>query len=77
MIPSGRRWSPPSCASERQTLIRSAATGQWKTRQETAFYAASVMLPAETFASAIRNHWAIDNKNHPDYAETSASFRSL
>ncbi len=22
------------------------------------------MLPAETFASAIRNHWAIENKNH-------------
>ena len=42
----------------------SAATGQWKTRQETAFYASSVMLPAETFASAIRNHWAIENKNH-------------
>ena len=22
------------------------------------------MRPAETFASAIRNHWAIENKNH-------------
>jgi len=22
------------------------------------------MLPAKTFASAIRNHWAIENKNH-------------
>jgi predicted transposase YbfD/YdcC len=22
------------------------------------------MLPAETFASAIRNHWAIENRNH-------------
>lgn len=49
---------------ERQTLIRSAATGRWTTRQETAFYAASVRLPAHTFASAIRNHWAIENQNH-------------
>jgi predicted transposase YbfD/YdcC len=46
---------------ERQTLIRSAATGQWTTRQETAFYASSIMLPAKTFASAIRNHWAIES----------------
>ena len=43
---------------ERNTLIRSAATGQWATRRETAFYASSVVLPAETFAAAIRNHWA-------------------
>ena len=33
-------------------------------RQETAFYASSVMLSAKTFASAIRNHWAIENQNH-------------
>jgi len=31
----------------------------WTTRRETAFYASSVVLPAETFAAAIRNHWAI------------------
>lgn len=48
----------------RHTSIRSAATGLWTRREETAFYASSVMLPANTFASAIRNHWAIENKNH-------------
>ena len=48
----------------RETLVRSAATGLWKSRAETAIYVSSVMLPAETFASAIRNHWAIENKNH-------------
>jgi predicted transposase YbfD/YdcC len=48
----------------RSTLIRSAATGMWKRREETAFYASSVMLPAETFASAIRGHWAVENVNH-------------
>lgn len=48
----------------RSTLIRSAATGMWKRREETAFHASSVMLPAETFASAIRGHWAVENENH-------------
>ena len=60
-------WEPLVAAVvrvERNTLIRSAATGQWTTRRETAFYASSVVLPAETFAAAIRNHWAIENQNH-------------
>jgi len=48
----------------RQTSIRSAATGLWKRREETAFYASSIMLPAKIFANAIRNHWAIENRNH-------------
>lgn len=49
---------------ERRTLIRAAATGLWSERNETSFYVSSVMLPAETFADAIRNHWAIENRNH-------------
>ena len=60
-------WEPLVAAVvrvERNTLIRSAATGQWTTRRETAFYASSVMLPANAFANAIRNHWAIENQNH-------------
>ncbi len=48
----------------RRTSVRSAATGLWKTRQETAFYVSSVMLSAKVLASAIRNHWAIENRNH-------------
>jgi len=63
----GTPWSPLIAAIvrvERDTLLRSAATGQWTRRRETSLYAASVMLPAQTFASAIRNHWAIENRNH-------------
>ncbi len=48
----------------RQTLMRSAATGLWAQREEISFYISSVMLPAETFAHAIRGHWAVENKNH-------------
>ncbi len=36
----------------------------WTRREETAFYLSSVMLPAATFAHAIRSHWSIENKNH-------------
>jgi hypothetical protein len=60
-------WAPHIAAVvrvRRRTSVRSAATGLWKTRQETAIYVSSVMLPARTFASAIRNHWAIENRNH-------------
>jgi predicted transposase YbfD/YdcC len=48
----------------RQTSTRSAATGLWKRREETAIYVSSIMLPAKTFAGAIRDHWAIENRNH-------------
>src|SRR3954464_154627 len=48
----------------RRPLIRSAATGAWTAREETALYASSVMLPAASFADAIRNHWAIENRSH-------------
>lgn len=48
----------------RHTSIRSAATGLWKSREETAIYVSSVMLPAKTLANATRNHWAIENRNH-------------
>lgn len=64
---AGGDWRPLIAAVvrvTRETSVRSAATGLWKRREETAFYASSVMLPATTFASAIRNHWAIENKNH-------------
>jgi predicted transposase YbfD/YdcC len=63
----GGDWGPLVAAVvrvTRETSIRSAATGLWKCREETALYVSSIMLPAETFASAIRNHWAIENKNH-------------
>ena len=63
----GSEWRPLVAAVvrvTRETSIRSAATGLWKSREETAIYVSSVMLPAETFANAIRNHWAIENRNH-------------
>src|SRR3954469_1509414 len=48
----GTEWAPFIAALvrvRRRTLIRSAATGAWTAREETALYASSVMLPAATF----------------------------
>ncbi len=62
----GTEWEPLVAAMvcvHRQTLMRSAATGLWTRREELSFYVSSVMLPAETFANAIRGHWAVENKN--------------
>lgn len=64
---SDGEWGPLIAAIicvTRVTLIRSAATGLWKRREETAFYASSLMLSEEIFASAIRGHWAVENENH-------------
>ena len=63
----GGDWAPHIAAVvrvTRRTSVRSAATGLWKSREETAIYVSSVMLDAKTFAGAIRNHWAIENRNH-------------
>lgn len=63
----GGEWEPLIAAIvrvTRSTLIRSAATGLWKRREETVFHASSIMLPADSFASAIRGHWAVENENH-------------
>jgi len=57
----------------RRTATRSAAIGLWKSRQaaQQAIYVSSVMPPPKTFASAIRNHWAIQNQNHRVLSATS------
>ena len=64
---SSSEWEPLIAALvrvRRRTLIRSAATGAWTVREETSLYVSSVRLPAATFAKAIRNHWAIENRSH-------------
>ena len=64
MRPSGRRWSPPSCASNAKPSFVPPRPDNGPRAGKTAFYASSIVLPAKTFASAIRNHWAIENQNH-------------
>jgi predicted transposase YbfD/YdcC len=38
---------------------------QWLSSHETAYYISTIALDAESFCRAIRNHWGIENRNHP------------
>jgi predicted transposase YbfD/YdcC len=49
---------------ERDVLTRSAKTGLWHRSSETAFYLATTAIPAARAASAIRDHWTIENTSH-------------
>jgi predicted transposase YbfD/YdcC len=48
----------------REVLTRDAKTGLWKSTSETAFYLSNAPATAPRFASAIRGHWGIENKEH-------------
>lgn len=39
-------------------------TKAWKTSDEVAFYISTLVLSAQEFGYAIRNHWGIENRNH-------------
>lgn len=49
---------------KRQTEIFNTKAKAWKIRKETAYYAASHLHDAQTFAAYIRGHWETENKNH-------------
>src|SRR3954451_6497963 len=49
---------------DRDVLTRSAATGLWRDRSETALFVSDVVLPAAQCAKAIRDHWQIENRSH-------------
>jgi predicted transposase YbfD/YdcC len=60
-------WQPHLAAVvcvTRDVLIRNAQTGLWKSRSDTAFYLSNALMTAPRFASAIRAHWGIENKQH-------------
>src|SRR4051812_38318185 len=48
----------------RELLTRNAKTGLWKSTSETAFYLSNAPATAPRFASAIRGHGGIENKEH-------------
>lgn len=39
-------------------------TNTWKNSAETSFYISTIILSAQEFCQAIRNHWGIENRNH-------------
>jgi predicted transposase YbfD/YdcC len=49
---------------ERDVLTRSARTGLWHRSTETALYLATTAISAVCAASAIRDHWRVENTSH-------------
>ena len=49
---------------ERDVLTRSAKTGLWHRSTETALYLATTAISAVCAASAIRDHWRVENTSH-------------
>jgi predicted transposase YbfD/YdcC len=49
---------------ERYRQVFETKTKTWKNSHETAFYISTIVLSAPEFGQAIRDHWAIENRNH-------------
>ena len=49
---------------QRYRQIFETKTKTWKNCDETSFYISTVILSAQEFCQAIRNHWGIENSNH-------------
>ena len=49
---------------ERSRQLFDTKTKSWKNSDETSFYISTIVLSAQEFCQAIRNHWGIENRNH-------------
>ena len=54
LIASGARVS-------RLTWVKDTQSGLWRRREEVAYYACQIPLPAARFAQAVRSHWGIES----------------
>ena len=49
---------------ERYRQVFDTKSKTWKNSDETSFYIATLILNAQEFCQAIRNHWGIENRDH-------------
>ncbi len=49
---------------ERKRQLFDTKTKRWKNSDETSFYISTIVLSAQEFCQAIRNHWGIENRDH-------------
>ncbi len=49
---------------ERYRQVFDPKTKTWENSDETSFYISTIVLNAQEFCQAIRNHWGIENRNH-------------
>jgi len=49
---------------QRSRQLFDTKTKTWKNADQTSFYISTIVLSAQEFCQAIRNHWGIENRNH-------------
>lgn len=49
---------------QRDRHLFDTKTKTWKNADETSFYISTIVLSAQEFCHAIRQHWGIENRNH-------------
>lgn len=49
---------------ERSRQVFDAKSKTWTNSDETSFYISTIVLSAQEFCQAIRNHWGIENRDH-------------
>lgn len=49
---------------KRYRRVFDTKTKTWKNSDETSFYISTIILSAQTFCKAIRDHWGVENINH-------------
>lgn len=49
---------------QRYRQLFDTKTKTWKNSDEISFYISTIVLSAQQFCQAIRNHWGIENRNH-------------
>lgn len=49
---------------QRHRHLFDTKTKSWQPSEEISFYISTILLSAQEFCQAIRNHWAIENRNH-------------
>jgi len=49
---------------ERSRQVFDTKTKTWQNSAETSFYISTIVLSAQEFCQAIRDHWGIENRNH-------------
>jgi predicted transposase YbfD/YdcC len=49
---------------ERYRRVLDTKTKTWKTSDDISFYISTIVLSAQEFCLAIRQHWGIENRNH-------------
>jgi predicted transposase YbfD/YdcC len=49
---------------ERKRRVFETKTKLWQNSDETSFYISTIVLRAQEFGQAIRQHWGIENRNH-------------